>query len=209
MGAACCSPRLHPAGIFSLSVNGVRLQVLQAFAMRTRVNLVARQLGVSQPAVSLATRDIESAAGFPVFDRNVSGVGLTPAGETLLLHVKRALAELRVAEAELAAMKGRLEGLVTVGTLPFARPYMLPVAVSRLLKEHPGLRVSTVEGPFETLVSGLLSGDLDFVIGVLRPVEPASGAGARGALRAGHVGVRARGPPARVTAAAVAGGRGP
>ncbi|TFZ02573.1 LysR family transcriptional regulator [Ramlibacter henchirensis] len=163
--------RLRHAGIFSLSVNEVRLDVLQAFAVRTRVNLVARQLGVSQPAVSLAIRDIEAAAGFQVFNRNVSGVGLTPGGETLLLHVKRALAELRVAQAEIAAMKGELRGDVTVGTLPFARPYMLPVAVARLLDEHPGLRVATVEGPFETLVSGLLAGDLDFVIGVLRPVE--------------------------------------
>jgi LysR family transcriptional regulator of gallate degradation len=158
-------------GIFTLSVNELRLNVLQAFAGRTRVNTVARQLDVSQPAVSLAIRDIEAAAGFPVFNRNVSGVGLTPQGEVLLLHVKRALAELRVALAEITAMQGQVEGTVTVGTLPFARPYMLPVAVARLLREHPGLRIATVEGPFETLVSGLLAGDLDFVIGVLRPVE--------------------------------------
>ncbi len=163
--------RLRHTGIFSLSINELRLDALQAFATRTRVNLVARQIGVSQPAVSLAIRDIEAAAGFPVFNRNVSGVGLTPPGEILLLHVKRALAELRVARAEVAAMKGQIEGDVVVGTLPYARPYMLPVAVARLLKAHRGLRVSTIEGPFETLVSGLLAGDLDFVIGVLRPVE--------------------------------------
>jgi LysR family transcriptional regulator of gallate degradation len=163
--------RLRNAGIFALSVNAVRLEVLQAFAVRTRVNLVARQLHVSQPAVSLAIRDIEAAAGLKVFNRNVSGVGLTPEGETLLMHVKRALAELRVAEAEIASMKGEHKGTIAVGTLPFSRPYMLPVAVARLLKEHPGLRVTTVEGPFETLVSGLQAGDLDFVLGVLRPVE--------------------------------------
>lgn len=163
--------RLRNAGIFSLSVNEMRLEVLQAFAVRNRVHLIARQLGVSQPAISLAIRDLEAAAGFPVFNRNVSGVGLTPGGETLLQHVKRALAELRVAQAEVTALQGELQGGITVGTLPFSRPYMLPVAVARLLREHPGLRVSTVEGPFETLLSGLLVGDLDFVIGVLRPVE--------------------------------------
>jgi LysR family transcriptional regulator of gallate degradation len=163
--------RLRHTGIFALSLSELRLQVLQAFAVRALVNQVARQLEVSQPAVSLAMRDIEAASGISVFSRNVSGVGLTPEGETLLLHVKRALSELRVAEMEIAAMKGEVEGTVTVGTLPFARPYMLPVAVARLLSEHPGLRIATVEGPFETQVSGLLCGDLDFVLGVLRPVE--------------------------------------
>jgi LysR family transcriptional regulator of gallate degradation len=164
------APRSAP--IFSLAINELRLEVLQAFTARTRVNLVARQLGVSQPAVSLAIRDLESAAGFPLFNRNASGLGLTPQGETLLLHVKRALAELRVAVAEVAVLQGRMTGRVTVGTLPFARPYMLPAAVARLLREHPGLRVTTVEGPAETLVSRLLSGDLDFVLGVLHPVDP-------------------------------------
>jgi LysR family transcriptional regulator of gallate degradation len=163
--------RLRPAGIFAFAINELRLDVLQAFELRTRVNHVARQLGVSQPAVSQAIRDIEAAAGAPVFNRNVSGVGLAPGGETLLLHVKRALSELRVAQAEIGALKGELQGLVTVGALPFARPYMLPSAVARLLAEHPGLRVSTVEGPFEALVSRLRSGDIDFVVGVLRPYE--------------------------------------
>jgi LysR family transcriptional regulator of gallate degradation len=43
-----------------------------------------------------------------------------------------------------------------------------------VVRQHPGLRVATVEGSFETLAASLRAGDLDFILGALRPVEFAS-----------------------------------
>ena len=167
--------RLRNAPVFSLAVTERRLDVLLAFAERGHMGAVAQRLGVSQPAVSMALRDLEAGVGLPLFDRSASGVGLTPAGARLLFHVKRALSQLRIAGAELSAMKGVVEGHIVVGALPFGRPYMLPVAIARLLREHPRLQVTTVEGPLDTLAAGVRSGDVDFVLGALpragRPVE--------------------------------------
>lgn len=167
--------RLRNAPIFSLAVTERRLDVLLAFAERGHMGAVAQRLGVSQPAVSMALRDLEAGVGLPLFDRSAARVGLTPAGERLLFHIKRALSQLRIAGAELSAMKGVVEGHVVVGALPFGRPYMLPVAIARLLREHPRLQVTTVEGPLDTLAAGVRAGDVDFVLGALpragRPVE--------------------------------------
>ncbi len=159
--------RLRNAPVFSLAVTPRRLDVLIAFAERRHVGAVAQRLGVSQPAVSMALRELEGGLGLPLFDRAASGVGLTPAGEALLFRIRRALSQLRIAGAELSAMKGVVEGQVVVGALPFGRPYMLPVAIARLLREHPRLQVSTVEGPLDTLTAGVRSGDVDFVLGAL------------------------------------------
>lgn len=163
--------RLQTAPVFALALGQRRLDVLMAFAGRKPVGAVATLLGVSQPAVSMAMRDFELSTGLVLFDRSAAGSRLTVAGDLLLVHVKRALAELRLAAAEIAAMTGLMTGRITVGALPFGRAYVLPVAMARLLEKHPQLQIVTVEGPFDVLTAGLQCGDIDFMLGALQPVE--------------------------------------
>ncbi len=157
--------------IYSLAVNERRLAVWIAFAERKHMGEVAKQMQISQPAVSMALRDLEDSTGLTLFDRSTSVVRLTSVGELLLMHVKRALAQLGLALSEIAALNGVMEGQVTIGALPFGRAYILPMAIARIHQKYPLLRFTTVEGPFENLVNGLWCGDLDLVLGPLPPVE--------------------------------------
>lgn len=163
--------RLRRAPVFTLAVHERHLDFLMAFAERRHVGDVARALGVSQPAVSMALRDLESATGVPLFDRTPSGTGMSDAGAVLIHHVKRALAELRIAEVEIAALRGVVEGHVVVGALPFGRPYLLPVAIGALCAAHPRVHVRTVEGPMPMLTAGVRTGDVDLVFGALQSAE--------------------------------------
>src|SRR3569623_2952011 len=115
--------RLRAAPFFALSVHERRLDLLFAFERRSHISTAANALGVSQPAVSMGLHDLEASVGVPLFDRAHSGVALTEAGALLLLHTKRALAQLRLAGSEVAALRGVIEGHVVVGALPFSRPY--------------------------------------------------------------------------------------
>ncbi len=162
-------PRNAP--IFSLAVNERRLAVLVAFSEHKHMGAVAQQMNISQPAVSIALRDMEVSTGLALFDRSTSTIRLTSVGELLLVHIKRALTQLRLAVAEIAAMNGVMEGRVTIGALPFGRAYILPSAIANLHKRYPQLHFTTVEGPFETLTHGLWCGDIDLVLGALRPIE--------------------------------------
>lgn len=141
-----------------------------AFAELMHMGAVANKLGISQPAVSLAVNDLELSTGLPLFQRSEGTARLTPAGEALLLHLKRALAELRYAGAEITMLSGKVEGKVIVGALPFGGAQILPVSIARLLENHPDLHVATVEGSFETLAAGLWCGDIDLVVGALQPM---------------------------------------
>jgi LysR family transcriptional regulator of gallate degradation len=60
---------------------------------------------------------------------------------------------------------------VVVGALPLARTQILPLAIARLLARHPGLHVATVESPYDALAASLRSGDIDFILGALRPAQ--------------------------------------
>jgi LysR family transcriptional regulator of gallate degradation len=98
----------------------------------------------------------------------------TPAGAALALRLKRALAEIRYAVADIASLRGVTQGTVTVGALPLGRTRLLPESIAGVVAKYPGLRVATMEGLFEALAARLRAGDLDFILGALRPVEYAS-----------------------------------
>lgn len=165
-------PPAGQAPLYALAVHERRLQLLIAYAEHRHLKAAALSLGITQPAASMALRDLEANAACALFDRSGGGMRLNAAGELLLLHIKRALSQLRIAVTEIAALKGVIEGQVTVGALPFGRPYMLPVAIGRLLARHPRVHVRTVEGPLDTLSARLRAGDVDLILGALPPPPP-------------------------------------
>jgi LysR family transcriptional regulator, regulator for genes of the gallate degradation pathway len=162
-------------GLPAFLLNTRRLQLFSALARHRHMPSAAQTLGLSQPAVSSAIRIMETGAGMPLFHRSPRGLLLTSEGETLLLHVRRALNELRHIPDDLAALRGTIQGDVTVGSLPLGRTLILPGAIARVAARYPGVRIATDESAYETLVAGLRAGDIDFVLGALRPNDASSG----------------------------------
>lgn len=154
--------------------NERRLLCLVRLAESGHMPTVAKALGISQPAVIGFVNDLEASLGADLFERSSKGMRPTAAGDMLVLRVKRALAELRHIDADLAALRGNTAGRVVIGALPLGRTAILPRAISDVLRRHPGLRFATVEGPFDQLAAQLRAGDIDFVLGALRPADYAS-----------------------------------
>jgi LysR family transcriptional regulator of gallate degradation len=151
--------------------NERRLSMFVKLAESHHMPTVAKALGISQPAVSSSINDLETSLGVPLFTRGSKGMLATEQGELLLFRAKRALSELRHAQADIAALQGTTEGRVVVGALPLGRTSVLPLAISRVLAKHPRLRFATMEGPFDTLAVALRNGDIDFILGALRPPD--------------------------------------
>lgn len=91
------------------------LDKLHAFVMIAdsgSLQAAARHLRLSQPAVSLKLKTLESAAGFQLFTRSKRGVELTQAGHNLYRFSKRLISDTELLALE---MKGGL-GRVRIGT---------------------------------------------------------------------------------------------
>jgi LysR family transcriptional regulator of gallate degradation len=159
------------AGTPSYLLNTRRLQLLVSLAKHLHMPTVARVFDVSQPAISSAVKAIEAGSGFRLFDRTAGGLRLTAKGEMVVINVRCALNELRHIPADIAALAGNIVGEVTIGALPLARAWILPEAISNMHRAFPGVKIRTDESPYETLVVNLLAGDIDFILGALRPVE--------------------------------------
>lgn len=154
--------------LFTSILNGRRLAVVASLAQKRNMPAVAREFGITQPAISSALKDLESGLGVALFTRTARGLSPTPAGEIVAFYFKRVLSELRHIGPDIAASEGSLQGSVTVGALPLGRTQILPLAIASLLARHPQLHVSTVESPYDALAASLRSGDVDFILGALR-----------------------------------------
>jgi LysR family transcriptional regulator of gallate degradation len=157
------------AAVFGMLTHERRVRAFVALAEQHHMPSVAESLGITQPAVSLGVRQMEDTIGTALFERTARGMIPTPAGTALALRLKRALAEIRHAVADIDALRGVTRGTVTVGALPLGRTRLLPESIAGVVSEYPGLRVATVEGSFEALAASLRAGDIDFILGALRP----------------------------------------
>ena len=138
-----------------------------ATVARGSLRAAARDLGVTQPALTKAIRRLEDSFGAPLFDRQVRGVTPTVYGTAVLRHAKDVKAALRAAQEEVEALRTGSAGLVKIGAGPSWQDAVLPEAIGELRKSRPNVRVHVMGGGDDQLKEHLKSGALDFVLAVV------------------------------------------
>jgi LysR family transcriptional regulator of gallate degradation len=147
------------------------LRALVAVADGRSEAVAAARLGLSQPAVHQALKQLEHAAQQRLLERSRRGTRMTEAGERVLHAVRLALAELRTGHDELATLSGASGGSVALGALPMTADVLVPQALARLFAARPGVTVTVADGTYEGLLQQLRHGELDFVVGPLRGTD--------------------------------------
>ncbi|MQR00831.1 LysR substrate-binding domain-containing protein [Glaciimonas soli] len=127
----------------------------------------ARELNLTQPAVTKAIQELEADLDVPLFERTNRGVVPTCYGSLLGARVKTVIAELRYLTDELNAFRSGDTGHVIVGTLISASARLLPQTITKLKQQRPGVLITVREGPTDQLFPALASGELDIVVGRL------------------------------------------
>lgn len=97
--------------------------------------------GTSQPALSLAVRDLERELGAALFARIGRRVALTSAGSALVGPARLVLRDLDLGRAAVAAVAGVEAGSLTVGSLPTLAADPLAALVGRFRQDHPGVEL--------------------------------------------------------------------
>ena len=140
------------------------LKVLREVALRGSFSAAAEALSYSQPAVSQQIARLEAQAGVKLLERQHKGIKLTPAGEALVRHTERILAQLAEAQAELSEIATSARGRLRIAAFATAAGTIVPVAVSAFRRLRPGVRVDLqLVDPPES-IPALRRGDFDLVI---------------------------------------------
>ncbi|MBB3060178.1 LysR family transcriptional regulator [Microbulbifer rhizosphaerae] len=154
------------------------LTVAQLRALITVVNTgsfshAANQLGLSQPTVQRAARELETVSGQELFRRSPFGVEPTWRARQMARYANLAFDEIRQGFDEVRSLTGgKLVASLAVGSLPLARTRMVPQAVSRLLQVYPETRVKIVDGPYDEQLHALLHAQIHMIVGALRHPLP-------------------------------------
>lgn len=144
-----------------------QLRLLVAVSVHGNIQNAAHELGISQPAASKMIQDLELDFEVKLFERTNRGVIPTVFGETLIRHGKLIFSQISNAAQELDDLNEGNSGRVVVGTLLAASARLLPAAIDILLAARPNVAVKVTEGTHEILMPGLLSGEIDMVVGRL------------------------------------------
>jgi DNA-binding transcriptional LysR family regulator len=171
------------------------LRVVQQVAATGSFTRAAEVLGYTQSAISRQVAAVEAAAGGPIFDRGRRGAVLTPAGQVLARHAAEILAGVGAAELELAGLRDRLAGRLTVGGFPTATTALVPRAIARLTAGHPGLAVMMEESSTPALLRRLRAGRLDVAVVATGPGLPEWELGGLRQVRLARSGLRVVVPP--------------
>jgi DNA-binding transcriptional LysR family regulator len=147
-----------------MNLNPALLRAFVAVAEHGGFTAAARAVGVSQPAVSRAVRDLERSCGFELVERAPHGIRLTRAGEAFLLSAREVIGAMRSAEESVAALGGLGHGRLHIGASTTIATYVLPVFVGRFLEDHPAVDVRLDSAHTRAIAQKLLDYHLDIAL---------------------------------------------
>lgn len=123
----------------------------------------ARQLGVSQAAISARIKEAEDGLGLALFERVGRGATLTSKGQELLPYAAQFVA-LSTEVRQRIGTRDALSGRVRFGATSIHALTWLPSLVDRIARSYPGLLLEIAVDSSETLRSGLERGQLDVAV---------------------------------------------
>ncbi len=155
-------------------VTASQLRALAAVVETGGYSMAARRLGLAQPTIHRAAKELESVTGLELFPRAALGVEPSEEAKILARCANLVFAEVRQGFEEVWELQGRTDSRVAIGCLPLVRSGFLPTAVTQLLSRYPDARVSILDGPYVEQLHALRFGQIDWLIGALRDPAPAS-----------------------------------
>jgi LysR family transcriptional regulator, hydrogen peroxide-inducible genes activator len=140
------------------------LRYLGALAEHRHFGRAAEACAVSQPALSMQIRDLESFLGVDLVERRPGAAALTEVGAEVAKRGEQLVAAARDL-VDFAQHRGRvLSGRLTLGIIPSLAPYVLPKILPALQRGYPELRVELRETQTKFLLEELIRGSLDVVM---------------------------------------------
>ncbi len=120
------------------------LAAFMVVAQERNFTRAAKQLGVSQSALSQTVRLLEARLGIRLLTRTTRRVVPTEAGERLLASVGPRLDEIRQALMHLTALRERPAGTIRLTATEYAAEAILWPAISRLIADYPDIKVEVL-----------------------------------------------------------------
>jgi LysR family transcriptional regulator, hydrogen peroxide-inducible genes activator len=147
-----------------------QLRYFDALARHGNFGRAAEECAVTQPALSMQIRELEHKVGAELVTRRQGASALTEAGAEVARRGGSILSATRDLADYARRTRPLLSGTLRLGVVPTLAPYVLPLLLPELHRDHPDLRLDLLETQTKTLVNSLAQGELDVLLLAL-PLE--------------------------------------
>ena len=144
-------------------MNMQRIQYFAVVAQARSLSDAARQLGITQPALTASIRKLEAELGLVLFDREPR-FELSIQGREFLPHVENMLARAQDLQREAALLQSGESGDLRVACGPTVADGLMGPALAGVMARHPGVRVHVHVGPFRDLPAMLKARTIDLFV---------------------------------------------
>ena len=151
------------------------IQKYQALVETVRagsISAAARRLSYSQSGVSRMIADLERDWGICLLERGRKGVRLTADGQQVMPFVEAVCEDQRRLRERVAEVVGAQTGLIVIGTFSSVATHLIPPAIERFTREHPGIEYELRMGDYSEIESWVADGLVDFGFLPYPPQEP-------------------------------------
>ncbi|MBQ3727931.1 MAG: LysR family transcriptional regulator [Spirochaetales bacterium] len=124
----------------------------------------AKELCISQPAISNHIKAVEEELGFKIFERGTSGIHLTEKGAIVIKYISQMNSIAESLKQALASDKLSATAL-RVGITHTVESSLVVDAIAKYLnKSTPGVSIRITSGTSKSLYKQLKNGEIDFII---------------------------------------------
>jgi len=143
-----------------------QLRTFQLLARAGSFTEVARQMFVTQSAVSHSMKALETSLDLQLLDRRGKTIALTAEGEVLLRRADRIMVEMSGAFKDLKSVSQWGYGRLRVGCTDTSCQYLLPAVLREFRESFPHCEVSIQSADTHELLGMLTQGEVDLAIGI-------------------------------------------
>lgn len=137
------------------------LQYIIAVAETHHFGQAAERCFVSQPTLSGQIKKLEDELDVVIFERTNRSVEITPIGEAILNHARQILEQVDAIRQLALTQQDPLSGPLRIGAIPTLSPYLMPLILMPLKKEHPQLKLVLSEEMTDVLLKRLHQHEID------------------------------------------------
>lgn len=141
------------------------LVLMSILARELNLSRAAEQLHTTQSALSRSLAQLEDLVGMRLFNRTTKRMSLTPAGLSLMQRANRVLAEIELAQEDLAGLKhGAGGGELRIGMLASFSTELLAAAMVRTREIVPKVQFTVDVLKNQPLYDALVGGGIDVML---------------------------------------------
>ena len=139
------------------------LRYVDQVARSGSIQRAAKEMNIAASAINRQILMLERDLGVTLFDRVVSGMRLTSAGDTVVTLARRWRTDERRADADLKRLRGINQGHVRLVAMDSHANGFLPRAVEAIAERHPRISLEIQIASTDEAQTALLGGEADLV----------------------------------------------